>query len=171
MPAVALPSTCEDIDMLITGLGDATCPVRVTGDGQNRHTTKHTHTHTLNQVNMYILLLQIATCTSHHSTDNTQYYANMLPCDSGVAAGVSQMAFPTADQLTYIPHASLSAACLSLFTNIWFLKYKFVSPVLFHCLNFCLYFCPSAHMFLFITVSWGKKCQFLISLSFLTHYS
>lgn len=109
---------------------------------------------------MYILLLQIATCTSHHSTDNTQYYVNMLPCDSGVAAGVSQMAFPSADQLTYIPHASLSAACLSLFTNIWFLKYKFVSPVLFHCLNFCLYFCPSAHMFLFITVSWGKNVNF-----------
>lgn len=76
---------------------------KVTGrGGQN----KHTHTHTCTQGNIYVLLLQITTCTSRHSSDNTQYYANRRLCDSG-SNGL-------ADQHTFIPGASPSAA-FSLF--------------------------------------------------------
>lgn len=107
------------------------------GDGKKRHT----HTHSLTQGNMYVLLLQITTCTSRHSSENTQYYANRRLCDSGAAVGVGHTAPLTADQFTYIPRASLSAACLPLFPNIWLPRCRFVSPTLFHCLN-SLFICP-----------------------------
>lgn len=68
---------------------------------------------------MCTLLQQITTCTSHHSSDNTQYYANRCLCDSCAAFGDAYMAQLTADQLAYISYASLSAA--SLFPNIWLL--------------------------------------------------
>ena len=114
----------------------------VTGRGgrKKRHTHTHTHTHTLTQGNMYVLLLQITTCTSRHSSENTQYYANRRLCDSGVG----HTAPLTADQFTYIPRASLSAACLPLFPNIWLPRCRCASPTLFHCLN-SLFICPSLH--------------------------
>lgn len=55
---------------------------------------------------------------SRHSSDNTQYYANKPLCDSGATDGVGHMALLTADQLAYVPYASLSAACLPLFPII-----------------------------------------------------
>lgn len=121
--------------MLITGLGDATCPVRWREEaaGTDRHTHTGAQTHT--QGYLYILLLQITTCTSRHSSDNTQYYANRRLCDSGAAVGVAHMVLLTADQPTYIPYSSLSAACLPLFPNIWLPHCRFVCPALFPCLN------------------------------------
>lgn len=67
------------------------------GEGKKAaRTHKHKRTHT--RGNMYVLLLQITTCASHHSSDNTQYYANRRLCDSVAVVCVAHTAPLTADQ-------------------------------------------------------------------------
>lgn len=97
---------------------------------------------------MYILLLHITACTSRHSSDNTQYYANKCLCESGAAVGVAFTVLLTTDQLSYIPYASLSAAHPPSHPNIWLPQCRFVSPIPFYCLN-SLLICYPLHSFPF----------------------
>lgn len=62
-------------------------------------------------------------------------------CVTVVLLSVAYTALLTADQLAYLPYASLSAAPPTP-PNIWLPQCRFVSPTLFHCLNSVLICSP-----------------------------
>ena len=148
MPVAPVPLTFWDIDMLITGLGDATYPVRWWKEAVKTGTHMHT------QGNMYVLLLRIITGTSRHSTDNTQYYGNRHLCDSGTAVGVAHI------------------AC-RLLVLTWTYRSPFAnfSPTFYFSVQNSCFICPHFHRTVYCSV-FPNFNQFLISptmcLSFLT---